>query len=582
MQKFLIIIFSYLILNNQAPLQEQELIAPEPTSGFFAKEIVTSQEFMVVTGHELASKAAHKIINKGGNAIDAAIAAQLVLNVVEPHASGIGGGGFLLYYDALKKHSTYYDGRETAPANIDINIFLDPKGQSKNFKDVLKGGASVGVPGLLKMLKMAHLNHGKLPWFELFNEAIDIASLGYQLTPRMNHLINVTEHIQDFAATKKFFFDNKLPARPKTTIKNPELADSFRNIAQNGIADFYHGKLAQQIVTTVQNSPINPGSLALSDLENYQATSGELICLNYHQNKICSMPMPSSGGVTLLQILGILENFDLKQIEPYSTEALHIISEAMRLAYADRNNYTADNAFVNVPLKQMLNKKYLKERSFLINIDGTMLKVTPGKFSQTNLPEYAYNPNQYEPPSTTHISILDKQGNAVALTSSIEYSFGSALMVSGFLLNNQLTDFSFQSKIDGKLVANRIEPGKKPRSSMTPTLVFDQNNQLIMVVGSPGGARIIAYVVKTIIAVLDWNMHIHEAVNAPNFTKMNNILELEENSHFADYKIDLEKRGHQVKIRDLTSGIHAIYIDRKNDEIIAGIDKRRDGTASGE
>ena len=286
--------------------------------------------------------------------------------------------------------------------------------------------------------------------------------------------------------------------------------------------------------------------------------------------------------VTLLQILGILENFDLTQMEPYSIESLHLINEAMRLAYADRNTYTADSAFVDVPIKKMLDKKYLKERSFLINVDAAMINVYPGEFSQLNSPKYAHYQNKYEPPSTTHISILDKEGNAVSLTSSIEYSFGSGLMAGGFILNNQLTDFSFKSKVNQKLVANRIEAGKKPRSSMSPTFVFDKNDKLIMIVGSPGGARIISYVAKTIIATLDWQMDIHEAVNEPNFNKMNDTLELEEESYFSDFKPDLEKIGHKVKVRDLTSGIHAIFIDNERKIISAGIDKRREGAATGE
>ena len=582
MKKLLLIFSSFFLLANNAPVQEQELIAPEISSGFFAKEQLETKEFMVVSGHIVASEAAQKIIQKGGSAIDAAIAAQLVLNVVEPHASGIGGGGFLLYYDAKKQKSSFFDGRETAPQNINPDIFLDKNGDNKNFKEALKGGASVGVPGLLKMLKMAHSEHGKLPWFELFNDAINVAALGYHVTPRINNLIANTPHIKEFKEMKELFFQDKKPRAINDIIKNPDLANSLREIAANGINSFYQGKLGEEIVNKVQNSKINKGSLTLKDLANYKALSGDLICLNYRKNKVCSMPMPSSGGVTLLQILGILENFDLTQMEPYSIESLHLINEAMRLAYADRNTYTADSAFVDVPIKKMLDKKYLKERSFLINVDAAMINVYPGEFSQLNSPKYAHYQNKYEPPSTTHISILDKEGNAVSLTSSIEYSFGSGLMAGGFILNNQLTDFSFKSKVNQKLVANRIEAGKKPRSSMSPTFVFDKNDKLIMIVGSPGGARIISYVAKTIIATLDWQMDIHEAVNEPNFNKMNDTLELEEESYFSDFKPDLEKIGHKVKVRDLTSGIHAIFIDNERKIISAGIDKRREGAATGE
>jgi len=585
MKKIWLFLSLTFLLGNTAPIQEQELIAPEPSSGIFEKQRVTAKNFMVVAGHPLATKAGYKVLQKGGNAVDAAIAAQMVLNVVEPHASGIGGGGFLLYYDAKRNKTKFFDGRETAPSAIDLTIFQNKDGSPKDFREALKGGASVGTPGALKMLKETHDKYGELPWFELFADAIDVASLGFEVSPRVHNIMQSTPHIKEFKNTSQLYLDkHKEPKEVNETIKNPALADSFRDIAQNGIDSFYSGELGEKIVKAVRGSKINPGSLSLEDLNTYQSKTGDLLCLKYRKHKICSMPMPSSGGVTLLQILGILENFDIAQMDPYSTEAVHVISEAMRLAYADRNKFTADSEFVKVPIKQMLNKSYLKERSFLINVDATLIKVTPGDISLIDGTEYAYHEKIHEPPSTTQISVIDKQGNAVSFTSSIEYSFGSGITVGGFLLNNQLTDFSFVSEKNGVPIANRLEPGKRPRSSMTPTFVFNEDDKLILILGSPGGARIISYVAKTIIGVLDWDIPIDEAVNLPNFTKMNNVLELEENTHLADYKEELETIGHQVTVRDLTSGIHAIHVDRskRSKELLAGIDQRREGDALGD
>lgn len=589
LMKKILIIITYIF--SVANTQIKQEIAPEPATIFLPKEELIADDYMVVSAHPLASEAGKKIIAKGGNAIDAAIAVQMVLNVVEPHASGIGGGGFLLYYDAKTKASKYYNGRETAPKNIDLDIFLNPDGTKKDFYQALKGGAAVGTPGILKMLSTAHQEYGNLPWFELFMDAIDIATFGYQVSPRLHKLINKIEHIQDFPDSKKTFkLDNNKLANlqladenqvedNKITLYNIELANSLRNIAQNGIEDFYQGQLANEIVNIVQNSQINPGSLVLQDLASYKIKMGQLICLNYHQYKICTMPMPS-GGVTLLQALGILENFDLAQMEPMSLESIHIMSEANRLAFADRGKYSADQDFIKVPVQKLLNKSYLIERSFLINIDAALTKVDAGQFSNIAASQkYAFHQKQYEPTSTTHISIIDKAGNAVSFTSSIEYSFGSGLMVGGFLLNNQLTDFSFISKKNGKLIANRIEPNKRPRSSMSPVFIFDKKDNIRYIIGSPGGARIIPYMLKTIIAILDWNINLNQAIALPNFNKMFDKLEIETDSELIDYQIDLESIGHKVLIRDLTSGIHAIEI--KDGKIFSGVDPRRDGQAAG-
>ncbi len=591
--KFLLLLITFIFLsafinkkeshnsNYQAPFQNQDLIAPEPASGFLEKEKIIANNFMIVTGHHKATEAGYKILKKGGSAIDAAIAAQMVLNIVEPHASGIGGGGFLLHYHNKKKKYEFFDGRETAPKNINPDIFLNKKGKVKDFFTAIKGGASVGTPGLLKMLKTAHEKYGELPWFELFTDAIDIASLGYTTSARGKQIIEETKHIQEFKNTKQLFLNKDSNYKiSKTEIINNELANIFREIAKNGINDFYNGQIAQDIVKTVQNSKPNPGSLTLEDLQNYKIRQGNLICLEYRRKyNICSMPAPSSGGITLLQILGILENFDMEQMEANTVESIHVISEAMRLAYSDRNMYLADSDFVEIPVSQMLDKEYLKERSYLINVDAALINVSPGTFKSPSSKQYTYHQKIYEPHSTTHISVIDSENNAISLTSSIEHSFGSGLLSNGFMLNNQLTDFSFISKKNGMLIANRIEPLKRPRSSMTPTFIFDKNNNLILTIGSPGGARIISYVAKSIIAFLDWEIPIYKAVDLPNFNKMNNTLELEANTDITSLKSALENIGHKINIRDLNSGIHAI--SNINNELVAGADKRREGEALG-
>ncbi len=555
----------------------------EPNSGIRNLEAVTGNKYMIASGNELASKAGEEMLAKGGNAIDAIIAAQLVLNVVEPHSSGIGGGGFLLYYDAKTKKTIYFNGRETAPMKAKSDMFLNEKGEPREFSDAVRGGLSVGTPGLLKILKDAHAKYGKLPWQDLFAPAIKIARDGFPVTERFHKLSKQISYLKDFDETAEIYLDkNKKAYEVGNLIINNKIADSFEIIAKNGIDPFYSGKIATDIVNAVQNSKINKGYLALSDMKNYKSKSGDLICATYRTKyKICSMPLPSSGGITMLQILGILENFDLAKFKPNSLEAIHLITEATRLAYADRNEYIGDIA--NVPLKEMLDKKYLKSRAALINMDSAIDNVEAGKFANDNKKRLATNNRAIELPSTTHLSAIDQQGNAVALTSSIEYFFGSAISVDGFLLNNQMTDFSFEPTKNGKPVANRVEPGKQPRSSMTPAFVFDENNKLIMIVGSPGGPRIIQFVVKAIVNHLDFGLDIQQSISIPTFVVLNNVVELEKGTAIEKLKSPLKKMGHKVKTVDIVSGIHAIAIDLdiKNKKLTGGADPRREGVAVG-
>lgn len=535
---------------------------------------------MISSADELASKAGQKMIEQGGNAIDAAIATQMVLNVVEPHSSGIGGGGFLLYYNAKTDKTIYFNGRETAPAGSYSTMFLDKNGKARDFTDVVRGGLSVGTPGLLKMLKEAHDKYGKLPWATLFEPAIEVARKGFLVNDRMHVLSTQISYLKDFdEAAEIYLTKDRKPRTVGETITNPKLAATLETIAEEGIDPFYKGQIAQDIVAAVRGSKINPGTLALKDLANYQVKTGDLICGTYRvKYKVCSMPLPSSGGVTLLQTLGILENFDLASLKPNSKEAVHLITEASRLAYADRNEYIAD--INNVPVTQMLDKLYLRQRSKLIRNSRAITKVVAGKFVNSEMFANKFSKGKAaEPPSTTHISIVDEDGNAVSLTTSIEYFFGSALSVDGFMLNNQLTDFSLTPFANGKYVANRLRAGKQPRSSLTPTLVFDQNDKLLMVVGSPGGPRIIQFTLKAILNHLDWKMDIQKAISAPNFVALNGAIELEKDSAVAKLKPQLEEMGHKVRVIDIVSGIHAITIDDR--QLKGGADPRRNGVAVG-
>lgn len=546
----------------------------EPDSGFRKLEITEGKKYMVASATELSSKAGAEILEKGGNAIDAMIATQLVLNVVEPHSSGIGGGAFLLYYDKKSGKTIYFNGRETAPAKAKDDMLLDKNGKPREFNEVVQGGLSVGTPGALKLMKAAHKKYGKLPWAQLFTPAIKIARDGFVVSERFHNLSENISYLNKFDETAEIYLDkNRKPFAVGEKITNEKLAKTFEKIAQDGIDDFYSGKIANDIVSAVQNSKINPGYLSLSDLKNYQVQTGNLLCAKYRDKyRVCTMPLPSSG-VTMLQILGILENFDLTKFSANSPQTAHLIIEATRLAYADRNEYLGASS--SVPMTKLLDKNYLKSRAALIDWKQAMKKVEPGKFAN----DVALNNQATELPSTTHMSIVDAEGNAVSMTSSIEYFFGSALSVDGFLLNNQMTDFSFVPSKDGKKVANRIVPGKQPRSSMSPSLVFDENGKLILALGSPGGPRIIQFVVKAIVNHLDFGLDIQKSIALPSFVVLNDVVELEKNQNIVQLKPFLNEMGHETKIIEIVSGISAVAVEK--DKITGGVDPRREGVAVG-
>jgi gamma-glutamyltranspeptidase/glutathione hydrolase len=537
---------------------------------------IEGQDFMVSSLDNRASEAGAKMLKMGGNAIDATIAAQMVLNVVEPQSSGIGGGAFLLYYDKKNNKSIYYNGRETAPAKSNDKMFLKKDGSVMEFQEAVNGGLSVGTPGLLKILKESHKKYGKLKWQTLFEPAIKIAENGFPMEDKIRTILKDVKYLENNPDLKELYFNlDGTIKKNGEIIYNKKLAKTLSIIAKQGIKPFYEGQIAKNIVKKVKKSD-NPGYLSLLDLKKYRSSKGELICSYYHSYKICSMLPPSTGGITLLQILSILEPFRLDFFSPTDPITVHLISEAVKLAYQDRNKYIAD--VKNVPLKKLLNKKYLEERSDLIKPDKIIKDAKAGDFKLSS--NYHINYNAFESNSTTHISVIDSEGNAVSMTSSIEYLFGSNLLVDGFMLNNQMTDFSFEPKINGKKVINRVRPKKQPRSSMTPTFVFDEDDNLILIVGSPGGPRIIQYVAKTIIAHLDWKMPIDKAIAMPNFIMLKDSLELEKGTYLEKLSKPLEEIGHNIKIKNISSGITAISI--QENKIYGAADHRRNGAASGQ
>lgn len=559
-------------------VQAQEIREPEATVAITDKQAVVAEKYMVVAANPYATEAGFNVLKQGGSAIDAAIAVQLVLTLVEPQSSGIGGGAFILHWDKKQQHLTTFDGRETAPAKATSELFLDDNGKAVSWVNAIVGGRSVGVPGVLSALKMAHQQYGKLPWSVLFKDAIKLAEQGFIVSPRLEKLLTLEMNpgVKLLPSIRNYFFPNGEVIKAGTLLKNPALAKVYKSLAQNGTAPFYQGWIAEKIVSAVNNSPVAPGLLALNDLASYRAKERAALCGPYQEYKVCGMGPPSSGGVAIIQMLSMLEPFKLNGRAFSDPHTLNLFTQSSRLAFADRELYLADSDFVEVPTDALLDRQYLKQRSELILVDKDMGQAEAGQLA-TPL-AYAKN-DSFELPSTSHISIIDQQGNAISMTTSIEMAFGSAVMVEGFILNNQLTDFSLSPKRQGKWVANRVEANKRPRSSMAPTIVFNKDNSLKLVVGSPGGSRIIDYVAETIIGVLDWQLNPQQAINLPKITNRNGGTAIEQGTELVKHAVELEKMGHKVSIRDLNSGLHAIEV--KDGKLIGGVDPRREGLALG-
>jgi gamma-glutamyltranspeptidase/glutathione hydrolase len=553
-------------------------VAPEAATGRSTKFAVRATKFMAVTANPYATRAAQEILRSGGSAVDAAIAAQLVLNLVEPQSSGIGGGAFIVHYDAAARRMAAYDGRETAPAAAKADRFLKPDGKPMSFREAVQSGLAVGTPGLLRVLELAHGRHGRLPWARLFAPAITLAENGFAVSPRLHGLLASDPALRNNPAARAYFYNPDGSARAVgTLLKNPAFALLLKRIAVAGPRAFYEGDVARDIAAAVHEQA-SPGDLTEADLANYKAREREVLCGRYRSYNVCGMPPPSSGETTVLAILGMLERFDMAHLRPESASAVHLFSEAGRLAYADRDRYVADPDFVPVPTTGLINRAYLRERSALIAPEHSMGR------AQAGLPPgatTAYAGDELsEPGGTSHLSIVDAQGNAVAMTTTIESQFGARILVHGFLLNNQMTDFAWIPEDEGRPVANRIEPGKRPRSSMAPTLVFDNAGKLKLVIGAPGGHAIINFVAKTLIGVLDWNLDIQQAIALPNMGSRNRGTELEKGSILERSADALRAMGHDITITDFPSGLHGIMVTPEG--LIGGSDPRREGEAMGD
>jgi len=565
-----------LILYYLNPLaQSITELSPEPSSQFTNKRMVFARQQMVVSANPYISEAGNMILAQGGNAVDAAIATALMVSLVEPQSGGIGGGGFILYLNPKENILTSIDARETSSNTTKENQYLDNNDKPLNYGQAVFLGTSVGVPSLLKGLALLHQKYGTLEWKKLFLPTIRLAKEGFIISPRLHTLIVKDPFLLKNTNASRYFFDKDLNPLPiGYLLKNPELAKVLEEVSIHGIEKFYEGEIAKDITRAV-NQHSTPGGLNGDDLKQYQAVERKVVCGPYRSWKICGMAPPSSGGITLISMLGILQNFPLSQLD--EIDYLHYLSEAGRLAYADRDRYIADPDFIDIPIDSLIDPTYTKERSHLISIKKSMTKAKPGMFNQ--LPVQLGSDSNSELPATSHISIVDKNGQAVSMTISVASAFGSRIMTNGFFLNNEMTDFSFMAKENQQLIANRIEPTKRPRSSMSPTFVFDEQQQLVMALGSAGGPSIINYVAKTITGVLDRNLNIQEAIDYPNIGSRNQETELEKESMVEKYAQELQGRGHPILIREMNSGTQGIFINR--DGLWGGVDGRREGVAVG-
>ena len=570
-------------LSGQPALAEQQAdrISPEFSTGATQKQLVRTKRFMVSTANPHASRAGHDILAAGGSAVDAMVAVQLVLGLVEPQSSGLGGGAFALLWDAEAERLTTLDGRETAPMAADGRLFIGEDGNPMGFFDAVIGGRSVGTPGTVALLYEAHRRHGRLAWARLFEPAIALAENGFEVSPRLNALITRSaESLFRFETTRRYFLSEEgVPLFVGTRLTNPAYADTLRRIAAEGPSAFYAGDIAADIVTTVQNAPGNPGLLSLGDLEAYAVKERASVCVDYRGYEICGMGPPSSGGLTVGQILKLLEPYDLAGLGPDNPQSWRLIGDASRLGFADRGLYMADSDFVKMP-KGLLNTDYLAQRAKLLAGETALARsaVKPGEPPTDHALNFTdgHGPDL---PATSHFSIVDADGNVVSMTTTIENGFGSRLMVRGFLLNNELTDFSFVPEKDGVPVANRVEPGKRPRSSMAPTIVL-RDGKPVLAIGSPGGSRIIPYVAKTLIAWIDWGMDVQQAIELPHLVNRFGVYDLEAGTAAESFKPALEALGYDTAIRDLNSGLHGIEIG--TDGLSGGADPRREGVVSGQ
>ena len=538
-----------------------------------------AKHHMIAAANPYAAQAGLEMLRAHGSAVDAAIAAQLVLTLVEPESSGIGGGAFLMLYDPVKHRVTSFDGRETAPQSATPNMFLDASGKPRAHFDAVPGGLSVGVPGVLAMLELAHARYGKLPWAKLFEPAIALADKGFPVGRKLAATLRAFPQMARMPDVKRYFYKpDGTPLAEGEILKNPALADTLREIAANGSKAFYSGDIAQAIVDAVQHAPVNPGGMTLADLAHYAPRELPPVCGSYRQYRLCSMGPPSSGGVGVIQILSMLQRFPSKEIAPGTLEGAHLFTQASRLAFADRAKYLGDTSFVEVPLQGLLDRAYLAQRSLLIDPKRDM-----GEAQAGNPPEkHAEFAPQRTPqlPGTSHLTIVDDNGEVISMTTTVEFVFGSEVMAEGFFLNNELTDFSFEPTRDGVPVANAPAPGKRPLSAMSPTLMFDRHGRFAISVGSPGGPVIIDYVAQAILGMVDGHLSPQAAAALPHVANLNGPTLLEQGTEAESLGPQLVAMGHTIHAANLESGLH--IIERVKGGYSGGADPRRDGVALGD
>lgn len=566
---------------TESGLSSFDTLSEAARAAVAAKEAGTptsAENWMVAAANPLAVEAGAAVLRDGGSAADAMVAVQAVLGLVEPQSSGLGGGAFLVWYDANSGNVTTLDGRETAPLAVTPTLFQTDEGEPMGFWDAVVGGRSVGTPGTPMLMEEAHARWGRADWAGLFENAISLAEDGFTVSERMaSSIAGGAERLQTFTRTADYFFPGGKALQAGDTLVNDEYANTLRLIAAHGSDAFYTGPIADDIVATVRTAAGNPGVLSATDLAIYRVIERDPVCVTYRASEVCGMGPPSSGALTVGQILGMLDRYDLAAMGPESADAWRLIGDASRLAFADRGRYMADSDFVPMPTKGLTADAYLDQRAALLSGDDALPEVAAGA------PEWDHaillsDDESLELPSTSHISIVDQYGNALSMTTTIENGFGSRLMVRGFLLNNELTDFSFRTQRDGVPIANRIEPGKRPRSSMSPTIVLNDGKPSL-VIGSPGGSRIIGYVAQAIIAHTDWGMDVQQAVSMPHLVNRFGTYDLEEGTDAVTFEPALTEMGFEVNVRGLNSGLHAIQV---SDTLSGGADPRREGIALGE
>lgn len=586
--------------------------APEAATGIRDVQMVQTSTTMVVAAHPLAAKAGHLILQRGGSAMDAAVAVQAALTVVEPQSSGIGGGAFLLYWDASEKKLYAYDGRETAPDKATPELFMNEDGTPFNFVEAVVGGRSVGVPGVLRTLSLAHDKHGTKGWNELFTSAIGLADNGFEITPRLYKLLHKDALFRAMPGARAHFYDQDGAAKTVgTRLRNPALAHVLSEVA-NDVDAFYTGPIAEDIVEAVASakrpstlhatlntallemgapsgtgwtaSEDNAGLLSLEDLKNYTPEVREPVCVPFQGYRVCGFPPPTSGGITTLQIIAMMDRHDLKSITPRSPEFAHLFAEASRLAFADRGQFIADPKFVDVPVEGLLAPEYLDARAALFSRTARAKQARPGSPEGSTKTALRFSPDESpELPCTSHFVIKDANGNVVSMTTSVENVFGSRLVVHGFVLNNQLTDFSFVPERDGKPIANAVAAHKRPRSSMSPLIVFDKDGEVALAIGSPGGSRIIDFTAQATIGILAYGLTPQTAVELPHVINRGGVTELE-NTGWKEGELEaakayLQSLGHEVRVAEENSGLHALQIHEG--AVRSGVDPRREGAAYG-